>query len=106
MTFTMEPSPFIITCLIGHHLWVNHPGHMQIHIHTMVMECSHMINKKDSMTLTTIKGDIQYLITKMRSFSIQIILMDLEALVSTLRQIFHRSMVLASISNIIKLHTI
>jgi hypothetical protein len=42
----------------------------------------------------------------MRLSSIRIILTGLEALVSTLRQIFHCSMVLASISNIIKLHTI
>ena len=102
----MEPSPFITMCLTGHHLWVNHLGPMQIHIHTMVMECSLMIKQKDSMKPTTIKGDIQYLITKMRSFSIRIILMDLEELVSTLHQIIHRSMVLDSISHIMKLHTI
>ena len=102
----MEPSHSITMYLTGHLLWVSHRGHMQIHIHTMVMECSHMINKKDSMKPTTIKGGIQYLTTKTRSSSIRIILMDLEALVSTLRQIFHRSMVLDSISNIIKLHTI
>ena len=102
----MEPSLFITMCLTGYHRWVNHPGPMQIHILIMGMECFHMINRKGSMKPTTIRGDIQSLTTKMRSSSIRIIHMDLEGLVSTLRQIFHLSMVLASISSIIKLHTI
>ena len=102
----MELSHFITMFLNGHHPWVNHPGLMLIHIRTMVMECFIMINRKDSMRPITIKGVIQYLIIKTRSSSIQIILMDLEALASTLLQIFHHNMVLDSISHIMKLHTI